>query len=635
MEARLTDRLMTAFFIIIILSTGSCENDLFLKFCGIWHHGKNPLSLNVGLSTGCSKFFVSANESSLSINGNITSQCRRFDVIPLKRYKLDSEKDIHFCVHWEPMLDQLMLQLGDMNFILCKPSSSPASCCTDLSDDTREPNASYGIFNGMIKGDLVQSQTITGYNFKGAETPCKELCEQAKQKGSDWTKSFELPCAEKSESEMEKGFSGTNVTSDYFHSAPTVYVPPAVKPDTTMKSKVVITFYKNNSLFQEGFKTSNLLNDVVEVTVENEVIVDLPKPIRMNFPHDVIPKNHARQCVSWDTRKDPWAVNWLPDGCETQTKGAKHTECLCNHLTYFSVLVHPNLRPVRHLLALTAISSLGCALSFISCIALIVFFWRNRRRSKEQSLSIHVGLAVSLAFLSLLFFLTAVLANVVGERVCVWVGALLHYATLSSLTWMGIQVFHTFWLVYVVFRPSPKPYMWYLIGFGLPLVPVVILAAVGGFYGMTQVVPEDDVANPYRMCWLKTDTESDKTFLAICLTNMTAVAVLVISGALMLFVVYREIRTRDEWQQKRVAFLSIWGLSCLFGTTWGLVFLEFGPLSDFILFLSCILNSFQGFFLMLRFCMLDWIRKQANGSVLGSTSSGSTRQHMLQASEKS
>lgn len=93
-------------------------------------------------------------------------------------------------------------------------------------------------------------------------------------------------------------------------------------------------------------------------------------------------------------------------------------------------------------------------------------------------------------------------------------------------------------------------------------------------------------------CWMKMDAY--KTFLAICFTNMMVVAIVLTSGAAMLFIVYREIRNRDEWKQNRVAFLSIWGLSCLFGTTWGLAFLNFGPLSDFILFLSCILNSLQG-----------------------------------------
>lgn len=96
-------------------------------------------------------------------------------------------------------------------------------------------------------------------------------------------------------------------------------------------------------------------------------------------------------------------------------------------------------------------------------------------------------------------------------------------------------------------------------------------------------------------------TDAYQTFLAICFTNMTVLAVLVTSGAAMLFIVYREIRTRDEWKQNRVAFLSIWGLSCLFGTTWGLAFLNFEPLSDFILFLSCILNSLQGLYVHLVF----------------------------------
>lgn len=42
------------------------------------------------------------------------------------------------------------------------------------------------------------------------------------------------------------------------------------------------------------------------------------------------------------TYADPLQVNWRLDGCETRRHGPKHTECLCNHLTYFSILV------VRH-----------------------------------------------------------------------------------------------------------------------------------------------------------------------------------------------------------------------------------------------------------------------------------------------
>lgn len=92
-------------------------------------------------------------------------------------------------------------------------------------------------------------------------------------------------------------------------------------------------------------------------------------------------------------------------------------------------------------------------------------------------------------------------------------------------------------------------------------------------------------------CWLK---DNNKAWLAHYFTTMTILVALVFSGLVMLYSVFRQIRSREEWRQNRVAFLSMWGLSCLFGTTWVLAFLSFGPFSQFFVFLFCILNSFQG-----------------------------------------
>ncbi|XP_068455523.1 adhesion G-protein coupled receptor G1 isoform X2 [Clinocottus analis] len=644
MEPRLTADLRGLLVFLIFLSTGSSENDTDLSFCGTWRHGGGPLSLNVNLSTGCSGISISADHSSLSVNGLITAQCRRSQVIPLQQLGLDALQETAFCLYWEPLLDQLKLQVGGRNLSLCWPASLQGSCCTHLSHGANTPEAAYGIANGRVKGDTITDKIMTAYMFTGQPIDCKALCDEESQGStqvnmtmSSDVSNMEHPCARRSEVDMKEDFRGYNVTAPVTKgttsttSTTTVHLPLALKRAAKKTNRVVCTFFKNNSLFQEGHTEVRILDDVVGISVENEVIADLSEPIRIEFHHAVIPKLHLRTCVSWDTRKDPLLVNWLKDGCKTRQKGATHTECLCNHLTYFTVLVQLEPRPVRHLLALTAITSLGCAVSVISCVALIVFLCR-KRRSKEQSVPIHLGLAVALGLLNLLFFFTAVLANAGGESVCVWVGAGLHYTLLSSFTWMGVEVFHTFWLVHMVFSPSPKPYVWNLVGFALPAVPVVVLAAVGDVYGLREVVPSDDVSNPYRMCWMK---NTHKALLAHYFTNMTVLVVLVVSGIVMLFLVYREIRTRDEWRQNRVAFLSIWGLSCLFGTSWGLTFLDFGPLSDAVLFLSCILNSFQGFLLMLRFYMLDWMRQQAGGSALGSSSTGSTRQHMLQPPEKS
>ncbi|KAM8895383.1 adhesion G-protein coupled receptor G5-like [Spinachia spinachia] len=640
MEPRLTADLRAALVFLLLFSTGSSDNDLNTSFCGTWRHDSGALSLSVNLSTGCSEISISAGRSSLSIHGQITARCNRSEVIPLKQLGLDSQEETAFCLYWEPLLDQLKLQVGGKNLSLCWPSSVQGSCCTDLSSNPNAPEANYGIVNGTINNDIITDKTREAYSFTGASINCKALCDQQIQ-GSIRVNvdpaggNVEHPCAHSSEVDMKEGFRGRDITAPAIIGGPresrtTVHLPPALKTAAKKTSNVVCTFFNKNSLFQEGHK-EKLFDEVVGITVENEVIANLSETITIVFHHDVIPQLHSKKCVSWDTRKDPWLVNWLVDGCETREKGAKHTECLCNHLTYFSVLVQMEPRPVRHLLALTAITSLGCAVSVISCVAVFVFLCR-KRRCKEQSIPIHMGLALSLGLLNLLFFFTGVLANVGGERLCLWVGAGLHYTLLSSFTWMGVEVFHTFWLVHMVFSPSLRACVWNLVGFALPALPVIILAAVGDIYGVREVWPSDDVSNPYRMCWMK---DTPKALLAHYFTNMTALAVLVISGSVMLLLVYRKIRSRDEWRQNRVAFLSIWGLSCLYGTSWGLTFLDFGPLSDVILFLSCILNAFQGFFLMLRFYMLDWMRKQTNSSAVSSTSTGSTRQHMLQAQEKS
>ncbi|XP_054626522.1 adhesion G-protein coupled receptor G1 [Dunckerocampus dactyliophorus] len=620
MEAPLAGRLRAVFTIFIILrSTASSDRDL--NFCGTWRHGKHPLSLRFNITPGCDGVSISADERSLAVHGHMAAQCRRSGVHQLSQEAFDTREESRFCLHWEPLQDQLKLQVGGKTFPLCWPTGMPESCCTYLSHGSNAPETAYGVAHGTIGDDIITHKTLAAYSFAGSSVQCATFCPGG-SRGSAQVNVTDpaamgsvgnagAPCAAlSSEVEMEEDFGGADISSPLAEGEPpelvtSIHLPPALKQAAKTNSKVVYTFFKNNSLFQEGLEEARILDDVVEISIGNEVIRDLPEPIRIGFHHHVVPKTHSRTCVSWDARRDPMKVKWSVAGCKTQQRGSKHTECLCDHLTYFTVLVQVKPGPVRHLLALTAITSLGCAVSVISCIALIVFLCR-RRRAKDPSTPIHLGLAVSLTFLNLLFFFTGVLANVGGHDLCVLAAAGLHYALLSSFSWMGIEVFHTFWLVYVVFRPSPNLCVWNLLGFVLPAVPIVVLAAVGDVYGLREVASSEDEDDPFLMCWMK---KNDAALLAHYFTNLTFLAILVSAGLVMLFLVYREIRPRDEWRKNRVAFFSIWGLSCLYGTTWGLTFLDFGPFSDFILFLSCILNSFQGFLLMLRFCVLDWMRK--------------------------
>ncbi|XP_073320070.1 uncharacterized protein [Pagrus major] len=183
MELRLTDNLRAVFILIILLSSGSSEDPDF-NFCGTWLHGKGSLSVNVNLTPGCNGISISANESSLSIDGQITAKCKWSDVIPLDKFGLDSSKDSYFCLYWEPLLDQLKLQVGGQNLTLCWPASLQGSCCTDLANGANKPKALYGIINAMVKTDMLSHDIRTGYIFNGSPINCSELCDRADQEST-------------------------------------------------------------------------------------------------------------------------------------------------------------------------------------------------------------------------------------------------------------------------------------------------------------------------------------------------------------------------------------------------------------------------------------------------------------------
>ncbi|KAL7854872.1 hypothetical protein SRHO_G00170620 [Serrasalmus rhombeus] len=615
------------------------ENDKDFKLCGSWIHGSHSRNLIVNLTTGCKNIIISANDSSLYIRGKITAQCNRSEV-----WALDpSPGPTHFCVFWEPLLDMLIMEVNNTNTTLCDSHGVQTRCCTDLSSGAQNKSQHHGIVNASIHGDIITGDAIAEYEFKGGVIDCKkEFCDKAVQESrganmiedavmrSKTVGSVDLPCAQSAVVEMNEDFAGYNVTLPAPHSVPAntvplLHLPACLKPARSKTAKVVCTYFKSSTLFQGS---ADVLDEVVGISVENEIITHLPEPVRIKFHHSDILANQTAKCVSWDTRKDK-EIKWRMEGCKTVHISSKETECCCNHLTYFAILVQVNpTRKVHHLQALTFITAVGCAVSIVSCAVLFVSLCR-KRRAKDQSSLVHRGLVVALFLLCLLFVLTGTIANLGQDEVCQFVGALLHYALLSTLCWMAVEVLHTFWMIYMVFSPSPKTWIWYLLGFGLPALPVVILASMGNFYGERMVMPSDDVSKPYRMCWM---TESHATLLAHFIINVGLLAAVVSSGCIMLFLVARKIHNRDEWRRNRVAFLSIWGLSCLFGTTWMLIFFE--QLSETVVFFFCIINSLQGFFLMLRFYALERMRKKPGFGTDGS-STGSTRQHMLQAQEKS
>ena len=65
--------------------------------------------------------------------------------------------------------------------------------------------------------------------------------------------------------------------------------------------------------------------------------IELPKPVEITFKHlnEVDPARVRPQCVYWDYVSNAWSE----DGCHAVMSNVTHTQCSCNHLTNFALLM--------------------------------------------------------------------------------------------------------------------------------------------------------------------------------------------------------------------------------------------------------------------------------------------------------
>ncbi|KAI2662707.1 Adhesion G-protein coupled receptor G1 [Labeo rohita] len=595
--------------VLFTLVLAAIEIDTDFKMCGTWCHGNISLNLKYDLKTGCNELEISANESTLSIQGSITAKCTQSSSISLKSNPVKNQSN--FCMFWKPLLDLLIVEVNGKNHTLCESHGLQENCCTDLSQNKQEPAALYGIVNGSIHGDIISYEVMKKSSFLGDSFNCKKkLCDEAilTSSGANMIEEVvmksnkmdqqDLPCAQSTIIEMKENFTGLSLTlpaskGKASNKIPSVYLPSCLKSKSRSTSKVVCTYFKDKALFKGAFNSA-ILDDIVGLSVENEIIKDLPEPVKIRFHHSALPVNYSRRCVSWDTRRDN-QENWRYDGCET-------------------VKIHDT--------DLTFITAAGCAMSLVSC--LILFYWLGKRSGeKDKSILVHRGLVVATFFFYLCFCLTSILAKTGNEIICKITGTFLYYSLLSTLCWMTVEMFHTFFLIYCVSSSTLPPWVFYLAGFGVPAILVCRLLTIGDIYGLKKMVPSEDVSILYFMCWM---LDSDKSRLAHFIIIIGLLAVVVSSGAVMLFFVATKINNQPVWRTNRMACFSIWGLTCLFSITWGLGLCSFFPYSEAILFIFCIVNSCYGFFYMLRYYALERMKKKCERSSDG----GSKESVMLQ-----
>ncbi|CAK6962025.1 adhesion G-protein coupled receptor G5-like [Scomber scombrus] len=400
---------------------------------------------------------------------------------------------------------------------------------------------------------------------------------------------------------------------------PKIFLPVDILQTIPNQTIGVVSYMGHNQFqFEEEIISSMIIR--IE-TLGKDRLQNLNTSIGMVFnvstPQDMHNDSRLTCCYFNET-----ATQWKTDGCKTSNiTNNNQTEiiCECNHATAFAVLLIRDPISEAHWKILSYISYIGCGMSaFFTALAIVIYVF-SRNHKLDYSISIHVSLSGALFLLNTTFLLTEWVPNIKPEWVCTFVAAFMHYSLLCSFTWMAIEALHLYLVLIKVFNAYYKHYMvkLSLVGWGIPGIIVTVSLAMKDFkqfYGVKHL----DMAGTNQttaICWITDDSyfySVNLVYFTLIFIFNSGILVAVTSRICKMKLMFRRNMKPSEGKNGKdsarftescKSSLTVLGLTCLVGSTWGLAFLGSGHTNYPILYLFCILNSLQGFFIFLWICL--------------------------------
>ncbi|XP_036898686.1 adhesion G protein-coupled receptor E2-like, partial [Sturnira hondurensis] len=248
--------------------------------------------------------------------------------------------------------------------------------------------------------------------------------------------------------------------------------------------------------------------------------------------------------------------------------------------------------------ALAVITHLGLSLSLL-CLLLAALTFLLCKAIQNTSTSLHLQLCICL-FLAHLLFLTAI-DSTKHKVLCAIIAGALHYLYLASFTWMlleGLHLFLTARNLMVVNYSSVSRFMkkfMFIVGYGVPTVIVAISAASRPqLYG-----------TPTR-CWLHTQQGFVWTFLGpVCIIISINLAFFLMTIWILKNKLSSLNKDVSTLQNTRMLIFKAMAQLFILGCTWCLGILKVDPAAHVMAYLFTIINSLQGVFIFLVYCLLS------------------------------
>ncbi|XP_033629974.1 adhesion G-protein coupled receptor G2-like [Asterias rubens] len=267
--------------------------------------------------------------------------------------------------------------------------------------------------------------------------------------------------------------------------------------------------------------------------------------------------------------------------------------CVCDHATNFAILVDVKGQKRRDdglsfTPALDLISQIGGALSVAALAITVVIYLSISKLRTGKSRQIFIHFCFSLLMLYIVF-----LAGIDNGRGsggwCVFVGALIHYLSLTTLMWMAVEARNMYVSTVKVFPEDTPRYMIKagLLAWGSPLIVLTATLAAA-----TESYKHDDY------CFISPG-------LPMNLGLITPIALILLHNVITFILVMRSLlkvkeASRSEQITKRLQ--NAVGISALMGLTWCFGFLAIEGATFAFQLLFCLFNSLQGVVVFVMFC---------------------------------
>uniref|UniRef100_A0A8D1CB78 Adhesion G protein-coupled receptor F3 n=1 Tax=Sus scrofa TaxID=9823 RepID=A0A8D1CB78_PIG len=310
-------------------------------------------------------------------------------------------------------------------------------------------------------------------------------------------------------------------------------------------------------------------------------------------------------CVFWDHDLFQGKGGWSDAGCRVQAAGASPTtQCICQHLTAFSILMSGHTVPQNPTLELLSQMGLGASiLALLLCLGVYRLVWRIVVRNKVAYLRHAALLNMVLCLLAAdtCFLGASLLPPGPRSPLCLAAAFLCHFLYLATFFWMLAQALMLAHQLLFVFHQLSKHRMLSLMVLLGYLCPLGFAGVALGLY-----LPRGQYLRDGE-CWLDRKGGALYTFAGPVL------AIVGVNGLVLTMAVLKLLRpslSEGPQVERRQALLGVLKalliLTPIFGLTWGLglaTLLE--DISVVPHYLFTVLNASQGVFILLFGCLTD------------------------------